>query len=122
MECAFLKREDSQYKYVAPFMVHGTNQGFTEVTMKAQSTHCLQERVVATCCMKLAKIYVLKEALIPLPYPQLTNMTVCSYKIILLHATALLEMADEYQYGQLSGGPFWIIMVYEWEYVLFIGW
>ena len=124
-ECTFLKRQDSRYKYAAPFLwfmdliedlqrldAYGVNEG----TVNTLSTGAIGIR------RKLADLYALKETPIPLSYRQLTNMAVRSYMIMLLLAAALSEKADEYQFGQLSRGSFWIIMVYAWEYFLFVGW
>jgi hypothetical protein len=124
-ECAILKRQDSRYKYVAPFLwfmdiledlrkkeLYGVDAG-AENTLAAG---------VVEIRRQLADLYALKYIPIPLSYKQLTNMTVRIYMVILLVAAVLFEKSDEYSYGRTSRGTFWIIMVYAFEYFLFVGW
>jgi hypothetical protein len=70
----------------------------------------------------LADLYALKLVPIPLSYKQLTNLTVRLYTLILLLAAVLFEKTDELAQGRLDRGSFWIIMVYAFEYLLFVGW
>lgn len=124
-EAVFLEAQESRYKYVAPFLwfmtlaeelqrkeLHGVNAG----TVNTLSGGAVVIR------RHLADLYAVKDVPIPLSYRQLTNMTVRMYMIMLLIAAVLFEKSQEYQYGQLSSGAFWIIMVYAFEYFLFVGW
>lgn len=124
-ESAFLKTQDSRYKYVAPLLwfidlvedlqkreLYGVNEG----TVNNLTTG------VAGLRRSLADLYALKLVPIPLSYKQLTNLTVRMYMLILLLAAILFEKTDEYLQGRLEKGSFWIIMVYAFEYLLFVGW
>lgn len=129
-EARFLGKQESRYKYVAPIMwyinllenlqrkdLYGVDAG----TVNALSGGAVQIRRL------LADLYGVKDLPIPLSYRQLTNMTVRLYMIFLLIAAILFEMSQEGYYesisrGSLSRGSFWIIMVYAFEYFLFIGW
>jgi hypothetical protein len=71
---------------------------------------------------RLADLYAVRDVPIPLSYRQLTNITVRFYMVILLIAAVLFEMTQEYELGSLSRGSFWIIMVFAFEYFLFVGW
>ena len=71
---------------------------------------------------RLADLYAVRDVPIPLSYRQLTNITVRFYMIILLIAAVLFEMSQDYESGSLSRGSYWIIMVFAFEYFLFVGW
>jgi len=124
-ECAFLKTQDTRYKYVAPLLwfvdlvvdlqkkeLHGMDGG----------TENLLSNGVVGLRRQLADLYALKFVPIPLSYRQLTNLTVRLYMIILLIAAVLFEKSDDYALGQLSSGSFWILLIYGFEYLLFVGW
>lgn len=76
----------------------------------------------------LADLYMYRNTPIPLSYKQLTNVTVRVYMAILLVAATLHEKEwvgvsdDEDNLGSLSRGSFWFIMVFAFEYFLFVGW
>ena len=62
-----------------------------------------------------------RDSPLPLSYRQLVNVTVRMYMVLLLLAAALVETAIP-PLGQLDKGSFWIILVYAFEYFLFVGW
>ena len=124
-EAQFLDKQESRYKYVAPLIwyirllenlqrkeLFGVDDG----TVNILSAGAVQIR------RSLADLYGVKDVPIPLSYRQLTNMTVRMYMLFLLLAAILFEMSQEYPYGSLSVGSFSILMVYAFEYFLFVGW
>lgn len=124
-EARFLGKQESRYKYVAPLIwfirlleslrqneLHGVDDG----TVNTLSAGAVQIRRL------LADLYGVKDVPIPLSYRQLTNLTVRFYMLILLIAGILVEISQDSLYGSLSTGSFWILMVYTFELLLFVGW
>ena len=70
----------------------------------------------------MADLYRIRNVPIPLCYRQLTNLTVRVYMIMLLLAAALFEKQNEDSVGRLTPASFWILLVWMFEYMLFVGW
>jgi predicted membrane chloride channel (bestrophin family) len=122
-EGSFLDEQTTRYKYVAPFL------WFMELTQELEQQGMIDAgtvNVLSTGVVdvrhRLADLYAVRDVPIPLSYRQLTNITVRFYMVILLIAAVSFEMTQEYEPGSLSRGSFWIIMVFAFEYFLFVGW
>jgi len=71
---------------------------------------------------ELEVLYSIHEKPVPLLYRQLTNMSIRSYMVILIVHAILHEHTSDASLGYLTRGSFWFILVFAFEYFLFVGW
>jgi len=130
-ELMFLKKVNSPCKYAAPlfwfrdFMAKLRDEelfGVDDECFNQVAPHILNLR------NSLEKLYRARDGPIPLVYKQLVNITVRSYMFILLVDAVLVEISrlEVYEDGETvylsTSGTFSTILMYAFEYFLFVGW
>lgn len=127
IELSFLKEQNSRWKYVAPLVWFGDfmaelrdNEifGVDDACINQVAPHILNIR------NSLERLYRARDEPIPLVYKQLVNITVRFYLLILLIDAVLFEISRVGldTEASLNRGSFTVILVYTFEYFLFVGW
>jgi hypothetical protein len=125
-ECNFLNTKP-HYKFAAPLV------WFMDLLDELQKKKLLNVDIALINALadnillmrrSLEDLYMFRNMPIPLCYRQLVNVTVRMYMIVLLLAGILTEKLEDRgdSLGSLSTGSFWFILLFGFEYFLFVGW